>query len=276
MNKIIANKYKLLEILGQGAFGNIYKAVNIRTGGTVALKIEPIDSKTKMLKNETKIYQYLNNIECVPRVLWFGVDETNYYMALTLLGPSLKTLKDSSLGGGPTFSLETVFSITIKMVKILECIHKKGLLHRDVKPDNFLMGTDHKSNLLYLIDFGFCRKYLLEDNTTHIPFRDGRKIIGTPNFISIHMHDGYEPSRRDDLESVVYIMIYLLTDKLSWANYSLHEDYRNMNNKIRMEKMRVLTDEKTPKSIREFFNYCRSLKYDEEPNYEIIYSFLKL
>jgi hypothetical protein len=271
MDSTIANKYKLIEPIGKGAFGYIYKASNIRNRQLVALKIEPLSAETKMLKNETKIYQYLNGQEGIPQVLWFGVDDTNFYMAMELLGPSLQKSCENS----KPFSLEIAVSLTINMLKRLECIHKKGLIHRDVKPDNFLFGLGEKSKQLHLIDFGFCKKYLLEDGITHIPLRENRSIIGTPNFVSINVHDGYEPSRRDDLESLAYIFLYLTRENLEWNNYSIQQgDYINMNNKMRANKMKTMTEDDTPKIIKKYFEYCRFLKFDETPDYNYLTSLL--
>jgi serine/threonine protein kinase len=268
---LIANKYRLIEPIGSGAFGYIYRVSNIRNGNQAALKMEPLSAETKMLKNETKIYQYLNGVEGIPEVLWFGVDEKNYYMAMDLLGPSLQKIRENS----KPFSLELAISISRVIVKRLECIHRRGLLHRDVKPDNFLFGLGEKSKLLHLIDFGFCKKYLLDDGVTHIPLRENRNLVGTPNFVSINVHDGYEPSRRDDLESVAYIILYLTREKLEWSDHSIQGDYRNMNNKIRAEKMRVMMDDSTPEIIKKYFDYCRSLKFDETPNYNLIFDLLR-
>lgn len=268
--KIIANTYKLIEPIGSGAFGYIYKALNVRSGRSVALKMEPLAAETKMLKNETKIYQYLNGQEGIPNVLWFGVDDNNFYMAMDLLGPSLQNVREVS----KPFSLDLAFRIAVVIIKRLECVHKKGLIHRDVKPENFLFGLNEKNKILHLIDFGFCKKYVLEDGITHIPLRENRNIVGTPNFVSINIHDGCEPSRRDDLESVVYIFLYLTREKLEWLDYSIQGDYRNMNNKIRGEKMRQIMNDNTPEKIKKYFDYCRSLKFDEKPNYIFIFDLL--
>lgn len=259
-----------MEIIGKGSFGNIYKATNIKTGRLVALKMESLEAETKLLKNETKIYQYLSGIEGIPGVLWFGVDKTNYYMAITLLGSSLQNLREEA----SHISLEIAKTIAIKIVKILQGVHKKGLIHRDVKPDNFMFGLDDKKHVLHLIDFGLCKKYILDDEFTHIPMRENRKLLGTPNFVSINVHDGIEPSRRDDLESVTYIMLYLLYKHLEWDAFTLYSDYRNMNNKIRGEKIKIMTNENTPRVIREMFEYCRKLKFDEKPNYDYIIDLL--
>ena len=95
----IANKYKLLKPIGEGAFGQIYEAENIRSGEKIAIKSEPIDSEFKMLKHEAKIYQSLDNSPGFPQVKWYGIQDNKYFMALTLLGQSLAAIKKSH----PTF-----------------------------------------------------------------------------------------------------------------------------------------------------------------------------
>ena len=195
---IIGNKYKIGEILGSGGYGTLFRARNIRTNEEVAVKVEPINNNTKLLKNETKIYQYLNSFcqKGIPKVLWYGSDKVNYYMVMELLGSSLKEVKNSNIE-----------SICIQIINRLELIHSKQLIHRDVKPENFLFGISKNEDILYIIDFGFCKTYI--NNGIHIQNKKRDKIIGTPNFISIRVSEGEEPSRRDDLECVAYTIMHL-------------------------------------------------------------------
>lgn len=251
---IISNKYEILEQIGEGGFGKIYKGCNIRTGEHVAVKVEPIASQTKLLKNETKIYRYLATGEGIPKIKWFGVDKTNNYMVTTLLGDSLNVLKEKY----NTFSLKVVLQIGKQMLERLRFVHEMGLIHRDVKPDNFLMG---KENKLYIIDFGLCRKYL--NNEIHIENKKINKILGTPSFVSINIHNLNEPSRRDDLESMIYTLLYLYVEKLDWADC-------NDKNEIKKRKEKILQDEKIPLVFKELLNYIRCLKFDEKPSYEYL------
>ena len=171
---LIGNKYKLLEKIGEGSFGSIYKGENIRTHELVAIKVEPIINNTKLLKNESIIYQYLNNNEGLPNVKWFGKDQVNYYMTINLLGESLQTLKERK----ETFSLKLVLQIGIQIITLLKMIHDKGLVHRDIKPDNFLLGLKNKNKQIYIIDFGFCKTFL--NNDKHIDINKTIiNIIGT-------------------------------------------------------------------------------------------------
>jgi len=248
---IIANKYKIIEKLNNGEFGTIFKAENIRTKELVAIKMESISVETKMLKRETQIYQYLGKATGIPQVKWFGSTEEYNYMVLPLFGDSL----DSK-----TFSLVDSFSIGQKIVRILSFIHEKGLIHRDVKPDNFVFnqeGTD-----VYIIDFGLCKKYIDNDNK-HIEMKSGKTIIGTPNFVSLNVHNGVEPSRRDDLISVAYIILCLVNGGLPW------QTKREMK-EIKIQKQCILQWSKTPSKLIEYLTYCENLKFDETPNYEYL------
>jgi serine/threonine protein kinase len=260
---IIANKYKLIKSIGEGAFGQIYEAENIRTRERIAIKSEPIDSEFKMLKHETKIYQYLGNQIGFPQVKWFGVQQNRYFMALTLLGDSLKTMKENvpTHQGNPVsnpFSLFNIFLISKKMVERLEFIHSKGILHRDIKPDNFLLKDDE----LYLIDFGLCKKWQTAEGS-HIKERTERSPLGTANYISVNVQQGIEPSRRDDLESVGYIILFLLLKReLPWTKCQNHEEI--------VEHKKSILKQNIPEFLKDYLTYCRSLGFYERPDYDFL------
>ena len=127
--EIINKKYKIIHKIGEGSFGSIYKGQNIRTREFVAIKVESIENETKLLKNESAIYHYLNNTEGIPSVKWFGKDLNNYYMVINLLGSSLQDIKNKHF----TFSLKLVLQIGIKIVSLIQSIHEKGLIHIDIK-----------------------------------------------------------------------------------------------------------------------------------------------
>ena len=253
---IIANKYKLIKGIGEGAFGQIYEAENIRTRERIAMKSEPLDSVFKMLKYETKIYQYLNNQSGFPQVKWFGVHQDRYFMALTLLGSSLKNIKENA--DSNPFSLFNILLISKKMVERLEFIHSKGVIHRDIKPDNFLMKDDE----LYLIDFGLCKKWKTDEGS-HIALRSERNPLGTANYISVNVQQGIEPSRRDDLESVGYIILFLLLKReMPWSSCQNHQE-------IAQQKIQLL-EQNVPEFLKSYLTYCRSLGFYERPDYEYL------
>jgi serine/threonine protein kinase len=262
MINLIANKYKLLNKIGEGSFGSIYKGENIRTKEYVAIKVEPIINNTKLLKNESIIYQYLNNDEGFPNVKWFGKDKFNYYMVINLLGESLQSLIERK----DVFSLKLTLQIGIQIINLLKIIHDKGLIHRDIKPDNFLLGLNNKNKQIYLIDFGFCKSFL--NNDKHIEMKKTNNLIGTNNFASVAAHEFNELSRRDDLESLGFMLIYFYFGNLIW------KDYKD-NEMIKVIKNNIINDEKNPKILIEYFKIIKCLKFKENPNYDLLINIFK-
>ena len=259
---MICNKYELLEKIGQGAFSQIYRGRNIRTNELIAIKIEPKTATIKLLQNETRIYKYLNSSDAthIPIMKWFGVDSTNYYMVISLLGKSLETFKREQPTG--RISLSTTLDIGIQMVRLLKFIHTSQLIHRDIKPDNFLFGNGEQQEQLYIIDFGFCKKY----KSNSVPSKTSN-IIGTPKFASISAHELNELSRHDDLESVGYILIYLFMGELAWDNTV-------DNNIIKMMKLHMIEVANTeiPSVFINYLINVRKTEFHETPNYEKLLS----
>lgn len=277
---IIANKYEMQRKLNQGEFGTIFKARHIRTEEDVAIKIEPRDTQFKLLKNEAIMYQFMGGaVDGVPQMKWYGTWEEFTYLVLPLLGNSLHAL----LRLQRRFSVDLALHLGREMVGILRNVHAKGLIHRDVKPDNFLVhesaGEIEGPKKLYLIDFGFCRSYLVKgDAQTHIAMRNDKKdILGTPAYVSLHIHAGCEPSRRDDLESVGYCMLLFLCGTLPWMQ---SVDAAQM----RFLKLRFLEDgpgtmgeelSVAMAKVHEFIARCNALEFNEKPDYVVLVNLLQ-
>jgi serine/threonine protein kinase len=250
---MINNKYTLLDKIGEGSFGSIYKAQNCRTREEVAIKIEPIEKGANLLKNESIVYQYLLGTPGIPQVKWYGKDEINYYMVIPLLGKSLNQLFYEK----QLFSLKLVLQIGIQLLKLLQSIHKKGLVHRDIKPDNFLLGCN--STQLFLIDFGLCKAYT--NNDIHIEIKQTKGLIGSLTYCSINAHEHMELTRRDDLESLGYMLIYFSLGGLSWRETKQEKE-------LLKQKMEIILNPKVPSILKEFIQYTRELEFKETPCYE--------
>jgi serine/threonine protein kinase len=254
---MLANKYKLLEKLSQGSFGKVFKAENIRTGEIVAIKTEVKSKEQKSLKMEAKIYQYLANTDGIPQLKWFGATNNVNYLVTNLLEHSVTSL----IKKYGRLSIKTVLLLGIQMIERLEILHGHYLIHRDIKPDNFMINISDKTNKVFLIDFGFCKRYNYEGN--HIEFKMNKTLIGTPNYVSLNVHKGCEPSRRDDLESCLYVMIYMLFGKFFSINIEEQDPL-----KILVLKKEQLTN--IPRFLTIAINYVRTLRFEEEPDYKYI------
>lgn len=156
-------------------------------------------------------------------------------MLMDLLGQSLE---DIFADNNRKFSLKTVLLIADQMLERIEFLHSKEFLHRDIKPDNFLMGVGENSDRLYMIDLGLAKKYLKEGN--HIPYKDGKELTGTARYASINTHVGIEQARRDDIESVGYVLMYFLRGVLPWQNMK-SKDARTKYAMIKEKKMATTT-----------------------------------
>ena len=215
-----------------------------------------------MLKNEAKIYQYLKNKDGFPQLKWFGSNNEMNYLVIELLGDSIK----NRINIYKSFCLKTVLILGIQMINQIRILHDNYLLHRDIKPDNFLFGLKEYTNKLYLIDLGLCKRYNF--NGKHIDKKNINYLIGSPNFVSINIHQGIEPSRRDDLESCIYIITYMLLGNLEWLQC-------NDLNKVYGLKVSFVKCNILPAFIKEMLIYIRSIDFEETPNYKYLINILE-
>ena len=199
MTTIIANKYEILESIGEGTFGKVFKGKNIRTNEHIAIKIQYKDI-ANVLRHEAKIYKYLKDISGIPQIRYYGSDAGFNYLIIDLLNGSLLDIHRNQ---------RDAIKYMISAINIIERVHNKGIIHRDIKPDNFLL---RKNNLgiveLFLIDFGLSKYYL--NNNIHMIERKDRKLIGTAKFASLNVHNGIEISRRDDIEIIMLYIYYII------------------------------------------------------------------
>ncbi|KAL3013929.1 hypothetical protein AAZX31_06G080800 [Glycine max] len=204
MERVIGGKFKIGRKIGSGSFGEIYIASNIDTSEIVAIKMESKKTKHPQLLYEAKLYSILQGESGVPSMKWCGTDGDNNVLVIDLLG---RSLEDFFVYCGRKFSLKTVLMLADQMLTRIEYMHSKGFLHRDIKPDNFLMGLGRKSNQVYIIDFGLAKRYRDPNTNKHIPYRENKSLTGTARYASCNTHMGIEQSCRDDLESLGYVLM---------------------------------------------------------------------
>jgi serine/threonine protein kinase len=212
----LAKNYKLFlnRKLGHGAFGEIYKGEEISTHKKIAVKCETVqEKKSSTLKKEIEILRYLRGIQGIPKLYLYIFSKSYNFMLFELLGPNIDELFHFC---GKKFSLTTVLSLGLQMLNRIETIHSLHIIHRDIKPENFLIGKKDKLSTVYLCDFGLSKRFRDQKTGNHIPYKNNKHFAGTPSFASVYTHLGCEQSRRDDLESLAYILIYLGTGTLPW------------------------------------------------------------
>ncbi|XP_012572150.1 casein kinase 1-like protein 3 [Cicer arietinum] len=266
MERIVGGKYKLGRKIGSGSFGEIYLATHIDTFEIVAVKIENSKTKHPQLLYEAKLYNILQGGSGIPSTKWSGIDAEDNVLVLDLLGPSLE---DLFVYCGRKFSLKTVLLLADQMITRIEYVHSKGYLHRDIKPDNFLMGLGRKANQVYMIDFGLAKRYRDSATNRHIPYRENKNLTGTARYASCNTHLGIEQSRRDDLESLGYVFLYFLRGSLPWQGLKAatkKQKYDKICQKKVSTPIEVLC-KSHPVEFASYFHYCHSLTFDQRPDY---------
>lgn len=263
------NKYVITKYIASGSFGNVFEAKNKKTNELVALKI-PIEKENNLqtetsILQEISVYRKLSNKEKGIANMKMIKYNNKKILLMDLLGPSLETL----LGKNKKFSIKTITLLAIQMIDIAKHIHTSGYIHRDIKPDNFVIGNEDE-NKLYCIDFGLAKKYI--KNGEHIKFSNKKKFCGTARYASISAHKQQEQSRKDDLESIGYILVYLYKGKLPWQG--IKDKDKNKKYKLIGDKKQETTEEELcknmPKEFLVFLKYVRTLDFDEKPHYSAL------
>lgn len=266
MDRIVGSKYKLGRKIGSGSFGEIYLATHVDTYEIVAVKIESSKTNHPQLLYEAKLYNALQGGTGIANIKWCGIDGEENVLVIDLLGPSLE---DLFVYCGRRFSLKTVLMLADQMITRIEFLHSKGYLHRDIKPDNFLMGLGRKANQVYIIDFGLAKRYRDSTTNRHIPYRENKNLTGTARYASCNTHLGIEQSRRDDLESIGYVLLYFLRGSLPWQGLKAatkKQKYDKISEKKLSTPIEVLC-KSHPVEFASYFHYCHSLTFDQRPDY---------
>jgi len=293
----VGGKYRLGKKIGSGSFGDIYLGHNVSSGEDVAIKLESVKSRHPQLLYESKIYRILSGGVGIPNLYWYGVEGDYNVMVMELLGPSLE---DLFMFCSRQFTLKTVVMLADQLLSRIEYIHSRSFLHRDIKPDNFLIGLNKRANHVYVIDYGLAKKYRDPKTMQHIPYTDKKNLTGTARYASINTHCGIEQSRRDDLESLGYVLMYFLRGALPWSGLKvcLHCSPQidhssdallltywrvpvNLQATTKKQKYEKIMERKIstpidklcggyPQEFATFLNYARALRFEDKPDYSYL------
>jgi serine/threonine protein kinase len=263
---------KVISTIGRGAFGVLLKAKNEQTNNEVALKIESKEAKHSVLEKEYNFYKYFLDGNApligIPLIYSKFEEENSVVLEMELLGRDLDSL---FVACKERFSLKTVLLIADQILTRLEFVHNHGVIHRDIKPENFLLGSGKKCDIIYLVDYGLAKRFLLP-NGDHIPQKEKKSLTGTPRYASLNNHLGMQQGRRDDLESVGYMLIYFIRGWLPW---------QGLNASTISEKKRKIVETKTsmtpqklcldlPQAFADYLTYCKNLEFDMKPDYSYL------
>ena len=271
-NRLFFNRYKIKKFISKTLCCKLYEGINIKNNELVAMKFEKRKGKFNVLESEAYFLMNLKGFG-IPKIKTYGIVGEYNLLIEELLGPSIMSLWKLGKKTNEKRSLKDICMISLQGLDRLEYIHSKDIIHRDIKPHNFLIGLKNP-NVIYLIDFGFSRKYRSSRTGRHIQFKNLKKACGSMRYLSINGNMGLELSRRDDLESFGYMLIYISKDNLPWISAE----------KLKLEKGQIIqeiyklkrfyTPEKLcidlPEEFREYIKYVRKLEFEEKPDYNYL------
>jgi len=273
LSSIFFKKYKPIKLIGAGTFSSVYEGINIKDKTKVALKIEEKNSKISLLKSEAFNIFSLQGFGII-KFISFGHNKDFNVLVEPLLGETLYSL---FLRLRKKFTLKDICLIAIQTLERIEHIHSKGYLHGDIKPENFVIGIDDQ-RIIYIIDFGLSKKYRSDRTGNHIQFCVTKKMNGTARYASTNSLRGVEISRRDDLESLAYMLLYFIVKKLPWQGVRANT-LQNRYKKIYYMKKKLINDEiflSLPNEFQEFYKDIKKLKFEEKPNYNKLKEYFRI
>jgi serine/threonine protein kinase len=262
----VGGRYRLGKKIGTGSFGEIFEGTDIFDNSPVAIKLEHNSVKYPQLLFEAKLLKSIPGTG-IPTMHWFGIAGEYNAMVMELLGQNLEDLFTYCT---KNFTLKTILMITIQLIERIKHVHDNNYVHRDIKPENFLVGKDSTAKTIYILDFGLAKRYRDEHTHIHIPLKENRNLTGTARYASCNAHNGLEQSRRDDMESIAYVILYFFKGKLPWQGLKC-KDKNEKYAKIKEMKMSITPEKLCEGFPQEFANYLAMVKklgFEEEPEYK--------
>ncbi|CAF1280920.1 unnamed protein product, partial [Adineta ricciae] len=261
---IVRERWKVINKIGGGGFGQIYEALDLTSKENVALKLESARQPKQVLKMEVTVLRRLQGKDHVCKFLGGGTNELYNYVVMTLQGKNLAELRRSQTR--QCFNLSTSLRISLQILQAIESIHAIGFLHRDVKPSNFSMGRlPTTCRKVYMLDFGLARKYTNAEGGVRAA-RPQAGFRGTVRYASVNAHKNKEMGRHDDLWSLFYMLIEFITGQLPWRRIKDKEQVGQMKDKY--DHTQFLKS--LPSEFKQFLEHIQTLRYEDKPDYELL------
>jgi len=280
------NRYETKQVLGRGSFGCIYKGIDKKTNRDVAIKVDTDKPASfDQLKWEYSVYKEMGGTRIHDKLKWpeayyFGKQPTgDSVMVMDLLGANL----DTTVKKQDKLRPAQVAYFATQMLNLIKVFHNKGFIHRDLKPQNFVV-DDSSSRYpeLLLIDYGLVKKYWDDKSATHCPYLSKKGLKGTVRYTSVSTHLGLDQSRRDDLQSIGYILVYMTLGKVPWQSVIKSKDKRSGYQEIMVLKMKTKLEDlikgipvELERPLLNYLMYVNSLMFHESPNYEFMMDLFK-
>lgn len=273
INDLVNRRYEIQEIIGHGTFGNIYRAKCKKKNLLYAVKTECVSSEYTTLSHECSVLKYLYDNRCrsIPHISWYGLYKHTICLVTPFYDMTLTTyLQQNKL------SLTSLCKIFPKLITLMQTIHELHVIHRDIKPDNFMV----KNGELFLIDFGLAHVCIGQDSN-HIKNTKQIEITGNIRFCSYYVMIGHRPSIRDDIISLGYMFLYIINLELPWDHVPHLEDSPYPRNHVLNPRNKKIAECKNLASIKKlsssihkelimYFQYIYSISYDEMPCYDAL------
>lgn len=267
----IGGKFKLQDKLGSGCFGEVFRGLNTENHESVAIKLEPLNADVPQLKLEATILNLLNPSNDAESIgfaycSFFGTQNAYSCLVMPLMSCSLEDCVKKCNG---KICEKSTLMLADQMISRIEYLHSKSYLHRDIKPENFMWGAGAKQNILHLIDFGLAKSW--HTGSKHIPFLKNRTLTGTARYASIPVHQGSEQGRRDDMEAIGYMLIYIFMGSLPWSGLEA-KTKKEKYEKIQKSKETFPIDQLCDghHAFTKYLEMTRALTFTQRPDYDCL------
>ena len=273
-NKLFFNKYKLQKLIYSSKYSWVYQGINVNSKEPLAIKLEDRNGTKHFLESEAFLLLNLKGLG-IPKVISFGKSTQFIILIEELLGLAIHYLMKNKKD--KIDRLKNICMIALQIIDRLEFIHSKNIIHRDIKTDNFVIGRNENNKIIYLIDFGFARKYRSSRTGKHIKFKKTNTTMGNLSYISINANKAFEQSRRDDLESLGYMLVFLAKLYLPWSELVKSNAMDSLTKLKKVLQLKLTTTPEQlckglPEEFTKYVQYCRGLEFEQDPDYDYLRS----